>query len=166
MGRAIKQVTRDLLNNLLRYDAMTGNFHWIVNRQGHTKAGDLAGSKARNGYIGIMVCGKRYGAHRLAWMCMYGTWPVNQIDHINGVRDDNRFFNLRDVSSALNKQNQRRAHKGSRTGILGVSPNGRGFKASITVAGVTRTLGTYQKIQDAQAAYIAGKRVMHVAGTL
>jgi len=166
MGRPIKQVTRDLLNSLLRYDPLTGDFHWIVNRQGHAKTGDLAGSKARNGYTDIMVCGRKYGAHRLAWMCMYGEWPTDQIDHINGIRDDNRFCNLREVSSALNKQNQRRAHKGSRTGILGVRPNGKGFEARIQVFGLSKTLGTYQNMQDAQSAYIAGKRIMHVAGML
>jgi hypothetical protein len=45
-------------------------------------------------------------AHRLAWLLQTGGWPKQQIDHINGVKDDNRWLNLRDVSHMVNSQNR------------------------------------------------------------
>lgn len=38
---------------------------------------------------------------RVAWALMTGEWP-DTIDHINGIRDDDRWVNLRNVSNAQN----------------------------------------------------------------
>lgn len=47
-----------------------------------------------------------YLAHRLAFLYMTGAFPTNQVDHINRVRNDNRFINLREVLPSDNSKNR------------------------------------------------------------
>ena len=47
-----------------------------------------------------------YLAHRIIWLGSYGYFPENEIDHINGIRNDNRLCNLREVSRQCNQRNK------------------------------------------------------------
>ena len=105
-------------NDWLAYDPDTGVFTWKANR-GTAKKGDIAGCINKKGYRRIQVGKRGYPAHRLAWLYTHEVWPKRQIDHINGVKDDNRISNLRDVSPLENKRNQRNIIT-NKTGILGV----------------------------------------------
>jgi hypothetical protein len=89
------------VHELLSYEPRFGYFFWKINR-GSSKAGDVAGSVCPDGYRLIKVDGKSYKAHRLAWLMTHGEWPAEQIDHINGVRTDNRIVNLREASKKQN----------------------------------------------------------------
>jgi len=111
-------MTQDELKSLLKYDPETGIFKWLVNRS-NVSCGDVAGTITPKGYITIGVNGSGRQAHRLAWLYMTGKWPEQQIDHINGIKGDNRFCNLRDVSPSGNSKNQRLC-KNNKTGITGV----------------------------------------------
>ncbi|WP_063927616.1 HNH endonuclease [Enterobacter asburiae] len=53
----------------------------------------------------FIIDGKKYLAHRLAFLLVHGRYPNGVIDHINGVRNDNRIENLRDVSQGQNTKN-------------------------------------------------------------
>jgi len=97
-------ITQERLKELLHYDPDTGVFRWKVNRGG-VKAGDVAGSIDGHGYLRIRMDGKIYSAHRLAWLYVYGEFPPNLIDHINGVITDNRISNLRPASRKQNGEN-------------------------------------------------------------
>lgn len=101
------------LKELLDYCCSTGEFRWRVNRSGYAKAGTLAGRLDSTGYRQISVDGRRYGAHRLAWLYMNGEWPSAETDHVNGSRDDNRISNLRAVDRATNMKNKRRYRSSS-----------------------------------------------------
>jgi hypothetical protein len=70
-----------------------------------------AGTKDTKGGIQIKV---RYHstlylvfAHRIIWALKTGSWPKFYIDHVNGIRSDNRFENLRECTLAENAQNQK-----------------------------------------------------------
>jgi hypothetical protein len=100
-------MTPDRARELLDYDPATGVFVWRVDRTGPAKAGTIAGRRDGGGYVQISVDGKRYRANRLAWFMQTGAWPASEIDHINGIRTDDRFSNLREVSRAENMKNKR-----------------------------------------------------------
>lgn len=85
---AYQLVSAERARSLLTYNPETGEFSWI-------KTGAIAGTRNNHGYIRIQVQGRRITAHRLAWFFMTGAWPDGEIAHINGIRDDNRWANLR-----------------------------------------------------------------------
>lgn len=107
------------LKTLLHYSPDSGVFTWKVKRSNGVKPGDLAGSKTVRGYARISINNIGYRAHRLAFLYMNGDFPKGQIDHINGVIDDNRWKNLRDVSQSLNQRNTKMNCR-NKTGHCGV----------------------------------------------
>jgi len=101
------------------------------------------GWKNPRGYLDVKSKGLgRVKLHRLAWLLQTGSWPSNEIDHINGVRDDNRWSNLRDVSRAVNMQNQHKKRGKSTDLPVGICQRthrgGPCYSVAITRNGVTR----------------------------
>lgn len=147
------------LKNLISYDPGTGVFE----RKIKTSANAGSGGLNKHGYIVISIASKPYYAHRLAWLYMTGEWPKGQIDHINGIRHDNRFSNIRDVSARKNQQNLNTAQKNNTTGYLGVmymgdKRRGKKYSAAIYRDGKSKALGYYHTPEDAHKAYMAAKR--------
>ena len=142
-------------------------FRWkVTNKWSRASAGVVAGSLHSNGYWYIQIDGRKYLAHRLAWLITNGALPADQIDHIDGDRANNRLANLREATNAENQQNLRRAPRGSTTGLLGASPHGGGFKARIRVDGERRHLGQFDTPEQAHAAYLVAKKKLHPMGML
>ena len=100
------------LHRLLHYNPETGVFTWRVNRSRLAKAGSVAGTINSQGYVSIMVNRKLYLAHRLAFLYMTGSFPVDQVDHINRLRADNRWINLRPCNNSQNHRNRTGEVKG------------------------------------------------------
>ena len=98
-------LTQSRLKELLAYYPRTGVFRW-TDLPRNQKKGLVAGSVNSEGYRTIRINCKRYRASRLAYLYVTGDWPLGEIDHINHVRDDNRYSNLRDVSPQENKKNK------------------------------------------------------------
>ena len=153
--------TTERLRELLNYDPETGHF---IRRQssGPAKAGDVSGWMRQDGYIEISLCGRVYKAHRVAWLCVYGRWPAQVLDHINGDRSDNRIANLRECNSAENCQNKRiyRNNTSGHTGVCWHHPN-RAWVARISRDGRKRCLGYFKDKAEAVAAYLAAKAQLH-----
>lgn len=162
------ELTIGTLKRLLSYDPETGIFSRLTRQQGVSRVGTIAGTPKGNGYRMLSVAGHRCLAHRLAWFYMYGVWPEQHIDHINGCRDDNRIVNLRDVSIQVNMQNTRVPRKNNGCGFLGVSfDKVRGkYQAGITVGWKRFALGRFDTPESAHAAYLAAKRKRHKGGTI
>ena len=142
-------VTQQELRELLHYDPETGHFTWIKHR-GRVAAGSRAGSIRGEGYEQIMLGGKAYQSHRLAWLWTTGEWPATQVDHRNGMRNDNRWENLRLASHAENQWNTGvRADNAS--GFKGVSrPRGRAkWQAHINEGGRRKYLGSFDSPEEA-----------------
>lgn len=155
-------ITLSRLKELLHYCQETGLFVRLVSTSSNAKVGDVAGRKHSRGYWHIGIDGKDYLAHRLAWLYMTGAWPTNQIDHINGVRDDNRISNLRGATNAENQQNTA-LRDDNTSGFMGVSwfrERGK-WHARITIAGKDKHLGYFDTPEDAHEAYLTAKAAHH-----
>ena len=113
----------------------------------------VAGCKSR-GYIVVRVDLVLHQAHRLAWLYVHGSWPVDQIDHINCDPSDNRICNLREATPAQNQANTRSYAK---SGFKGVRKNFSKWNAYI--GGRTfKHLGSFDTPEEANAAYLTAAR--------
>lgn len=132
-------LTQERLKELVTYDENTGEFRWKVATAHRIKVGDLAGCYDGEGYRRIKVEGKPYLVHRLAWLYTYGTFPVKDIDHINGIKHDNSLINLRVATRSENQRNTKTRSTNS-TGIKGLHKLTAGYyKAAIRVKGIVKT---------------------------
>lgn len=156
------------LRDFLEYKPDTGEFFWKSYRSRGAKAGYSAGCIYKDGYVRIGFDGQEYLAHRLAWLFHYGVMPDKFIDHINGVRADNRIENLRQVTNSENMQNQKKLRKNNTTGYTGVffSKQKQKYISKIKVDGRDAYLGVFKEAKDAYGAYLLAKRVMHPACTI
>ena len=137
------------LKELFRYDPETGFIYWIAKGKGKIKK-KPAGSKLFSGYIGICIGSKRIQAHRIAWFLHYGQWPDKQIDHINGIRTDNRIVNLRLATNSENGKNHGK-NKNNTSGYQGVYWDKANVKwrAIIKFNNKSISLGRYVLFDDA-----------------
>lgn len=144
------QHTPEEIQAELRVD-MKGRIFFRKERPGRSSASP-AGSLRKDGYIDVRLQGQRYLAHRLVWCLIKGDWPVEQIDHINGNRADNRIENLRAVSIAEQRRNVTRARNAS--GVVGVTwaRQEHNWRASISVKGKTINLGHFDSVEEATTA--------------
>ena len=71
------------------------------------KIGDFVGSLHIEGYLKTKIYKKEYLLHRLIFMWNYGYLP-KYIDHINGIKTDNRIENLRPATNSQNCQNSKK----------------------------------------------------------
>lgn len=136
-------ITQERLNQLLEYNQNTGIFTRKTSRGGRLK-GEVVGFKDVRGYISMSIDNKLYYAHRLAWMCVFGVFPPDEIDHINHDRSDNRITNLRKATHIENGKNKAMIIT-NKTGITGVrkTQTGLKWKAEISVKAKTKHLGCY-----------------------
>jgi hypothetical protein len=155
------------VRELLDYDAGTGEFTWKVDRAHNATAGSKAGCINEHGYVQVFVDRKKWRGHTLAWFYVHGEIPRPMLDHINGIRHDNRLSNLRIATREINTQNLKRARRDSTSGLLGVvKERGNRWKAEIQANGKRIYLGCFSTPQEAHAAYLGAKRSLHQGGTL
>ena len=149
----IISATRRRAVELLDYDANSGLFRWRVTRSRLAKIGSIAGNSSDGRYVQIEFDGRRYWAHRLAWLITYGSLPPI-VDHINGCGTDNRILNLRAANKSLNAVNAKRSRTNT-SGFRGVSFDRRlsKWRASIKVDGRSIHIGTFETRECAYAAY-------------
>jgi hypothetical protein len=151
-------LTQKRLKELMNYNPDTGIFTWAVPKQS-IRLGDVAGSLHSKGYITIKIDGNSYLSHRLAWLYMTGHWPENQIDHKKGIKHDNRFYELRDLTNKQNCQNRIKPNSNNSSGFLGVSwsKKYKKWQASIMFDGKTKFLGYSKTPEEAYHKYLTAK---------
>ena len=163
----MSELTAERAREVLDYDPETGALKWKVFYRRPKDASVLAGvvkktSQGKHLYRQIAVDGRSYLAHRLVWLIVFGRWPEQLIDHINGDGLDNRIANLRECTPSQNMYNMRlRANNTS--GFKGVYPtkkSGR-FAAQIKRNGKNKYLGTFDSAQEAHTAYCEAADELH-----
>lgn len=156
-------LTQERLRELLSYSESSGLFTWITKKGNqHQILGSVAGSQRSSGYISIGIDGKNYMAHRLAWIYVHGHLPESGIDHVNGVKTDNRIANLRKANQSENLQNQTICTRNT-SGVQGVSWSkiARKWHAYISLNRKRVNLGLYSNIEDAATARKKAKSEYH-----
>jgi hypothetical protein len=158
-------LTLDELRQTFDYDPDTGQFVWKwrddVGLQWNRKnAGKIAGHVSVKGHVHLMINKRRFYAHRLAWLYMTGTYPSEDVDHINGVKSDNRFSNLREASRTENNYN-RKIQRNNKVGVKGVYPHKDRFKSQLVVDGKIKHIGVFKTVEEAQAAYQEAVKKYH-----
>lgn len=120
MPKLIKfEFSVDYVNSILYYDEHSGIFRWKETGPGRKR--EEAGTYHPCGYRVLRVGKRQCLAHRIAWYIMTGEQP-DEIDHINGIRNDNRFCNLRAATRSENQFNVP-SLKNNTSGVKGVSWN-------------------------------------------
>lgn len=167
-----------VLRTLLRYDSESGGLYWRhrspeffsdSTRAHHvstwnSKHADRAAFSAinRDGYKTGTVLGETHLAHRVTWALEQGSWPVHQLDHIDGDRLNNRIHNLREATSVENNRNTTsRCNASSK--FLGVSwqKKCKKWKSTIRINGIITHLGLFLDETDAAMAYDAAASRCH-----
>jgi len=144
------KLTQELVKRVLDYSPETGVFTRRVRTSNRVKAGLPAGGVDGRGYWLICVGGERHTAHRLAFLYMEGSFPKDQVDHINGERSDNKWSNLRHATNKQNAQNKAVARK-NRNGHTGVSwcNHSKKWRAYIKLDGKMIYLGYHKEEESA-----------------
>ncbi|MEN6302214.1 MAG: HNH endonuclease signature motif containing protein [Armatimonadia bacterium] len=147
-------MTRDEIMAEISYDPETGVFTRLRPVQGGRVGPMVLKPHKWTGYTEIQVRRQKFRAHRVAWLLAYGEWPPGDIDHIDRNRANNKISNMRIATDSQNRANSK-INKNNTTGIRGVNWNARDkkYQAIITKDGVRRSLGYFDSIQDAAAAY-------------
>lgn len=154
--KASRIVTHKELLGLIRYDQETGLF---FNQSKLDDEGSLTqtGSLDTRGYMKVYVKGRYYRAHRLAMFYVTGEWPKHDVDHINGIRDDNRFANLRCVTRQQNAQNRTKVMGKSKFRGVCWCKQQQKWKAYATVNYKLNVFGFFNSEEEAGAAAKAGR---------
>jgi HNH endonuclease len=148
------------LREVLSYDPETGIFTRVKQTSNRIRVGDIAGSLNNTGYLLIRVDGIKYSAHRLAFLFMLGRWPDAEVDHINLIRSDNRWSNLREATHAENKRNSWVSRRNT-SGFKGVNKRGNRWYARIRADGDQIHLGYFATPKEAHAAYCRAAAKYH-----
>lgn len=165
MAKANSTLSQSTLMRLFEYNAATGIFTRLHSIHGNPLRKEITEANS-NGYIAMVICGRKEYAHRMAWLWVYGIHPSGVIDHINGIKTDNRIENIRDVTQQANLQNRKKIRLNSKSEFRGVRPSLKKWSARITVSGKEHHIGSFDTREDAYAAYLSAKRLMHDGCTI
>jgi len=147
-----KHITIDQALSLFNYDPQTGCIYWKALGKGRIKKRE-AGTQEKSGYRGILIYGKRIRSHILAWALYHKKWPKDQIDHINGVKTDNRIENLREATNSQNGKNLP-IKSNNNSGCPGVcfDKTNKKWRATIKVDHKQISLGRFEDFEKAVSA--------------
>lgn len=145
------ELTQEELKKRLVYNTNTGEFFY-----NYSIGGKLKGNKVgtlKDGYIYIRVAGVIYLAHRLAWLYIYGKFPISMLDHIDRNRSNNKISNLRESNYSQNGRNTN-INKKNTSGIKGVDymKSLHKWRSRSVIQGIEHHIGVYSSIEDARIA--------------
>lgn len=148
-----------------KYSPQAGLFY---RNKSKTRRGGSIGHLNGSGYMGMRIFG--YGFifhHRLAFLAMTAKMPgINdQIDHINGIKTDNRFENLR-IVDVRNNQNNKTIHRNGKLVGAVFCEREKLFVSRIRVKNKRINLGHFKSEIEAHEAYMEAKNQIEKTGIL
>jgi hypothetical protein len=129
------------------YDYKDGELYWKKSNNNKVKIGSKAGGNSVNsdGRKSISVNKKRYLASRVIFLHQKGYLPA-MVDHINGIKTDNRIENLRPATSLTNNQNAK-IRKDNKSGIKGVSLKKGKWYVQLRINGLKKSFGYFKDLE-------------------
>lgn len=165
----------EFLCQCFRFDPPTGFLTWRTRPIEHfvdervfkiwntrfakTKAGVFPIKDGELDYGRVRLLGKMLAIHRIAWKIMTRDDPIDEIDHVNGIRSDNRWCNLRAATHAENIHNSR--HYRTRQVPKGAHKARSRWESRIASNGITYRLGRFSSPEKAHDAYCAAAKKLH-----
>lgn len=137
------------------FEYRDGGLFWRISRRNKSKVGHRAGRLLKTGYRSIHVSGRRYQEHRLIYVLHHGVTP-SQIDHVNGMKADNRIENLRPATHSTNQMNT--PDNPGKSGFRGVREKAGRWSARVYLNGKEIRVGTFATAEEASLAYRAKAR--------
>lgn len=134
-------------------DLKTGVLKWKYHRNPSTHSqlvGTIAGYMRKDGYLDVMIFGRKYLLHRIIFFLANGHLP-KVIDHINGITSDNRPSNLREATKSENCQNAKLS-AANKSGVKGVCWHKatRKWRAQVMIDGKRKHLGQFACVKQAE----------------
>jgi len=152
----VDELTKQYIRDNYLADPETGKIFSL-------KTNRVVGSYAR-GYERIHILKKDYKSHRICWFLYYDNFPKTQIDHINGIKNDNRKINLREATPSQNNQNTTIGIK-NKSGYKGVNKRvsiiKKPYRAEISYNGNKKHLGYFHTKEEAHTAYVEASLKYH-----
>ena len=147
-------LTQETLRSIIHYDPETGDFT--------RKTGEIARTTMNTRYREISIQNHKWLAHRLAFLYMIGEVP-KFVDHINQLKGDNRWCNLRACSHKENMRNTK-VRKNSITQVRNVRKHIRSglYHVVLKIDGVRKSFGYYKDLET--AAIVAEQSRNHYYG--
>lgn len=148
-------ISRKYLCSIFEYFPETGFLY-------RRATGKRAGSVDTKGYRILSIRGKSYRAHRVIWALYYNQKPPKQIDHKNGVTDDNSIDNLRDATASQNGSNQKTPSNNT-SGVKGVYwvEDGSKWQVRVRYLGKGYFGGHFKTVAEAEVAVKALRAKLH-----
>lgn len=155
-------LTQERLKHLLSYDPISGEWRWLNPSSYNVVSGQVAGTVSFHGYLIITIGGTKYRASRLAYLYMTGSWPIEEMDHINRCKLDERWENLREVNRSENSLN-RDLQANNTSGARGVHWDSSRSKwyAQVKTGGAIFSVGRFDSFDEAVAARDSAAKQLH-----
>ena len=120
----------------------------------------LKGNLSTSGYYLIKLNKLTYTSHRLIYTYFNGDFPRNyMVDHINGIKTDNRIENLRLITGHHENAQNMIKYSNNKSGYYGVWKVGNVFYSKIQVKGKGIWLGTFKTALEAHYAYLEARKI-------
>lgn len=148
-------VVEDTILNDINYDRENGKLYWNKSGSGR-KLHKSIGTTTKQGYLQTTIKGVQLKVHHIVWFIETGKWPLEQIDHKDKDKSNNRFLNLREGNSVNQHNRSIRVGKSGLPGAYKVNKK-KPWRSTIKINGKTKSLGLFNTKEEANAAYMKVK---------
>lgn len=141
-------ITYEKANKMFYYE--NGKLFRKISTCNKIKVGDEVGYKDSKGHLRFEMNNKTYAVHTIIFLLFHKYLP-KMIDHINGIKDDNRIENLREATASQNCMNTPKP-KSNTSGVKNVSWNKRNKKwiVYININKKRTHIGCYEDLELAE----------------
>lgn len=125
------------------------------------RAGTVVGSVENNGYIRVRVDTKKYSVHQVVFVLFHGYLP-KIIDHVNGIKTDNRIENLREATSFENGYNTKLSVT-SKSGVKNVRWLKKldAWQVRLKVKSINKVIGYFKDLELAELVATMAREKYH-----